>query len=331
MSNIVADMLALTIAIGLSLAGILVIQIWKKDRTRKVSYLRLFIQVVSLVGIFISFTLSLWLSVFFIVIFVATAFTGRFFCGWICPFGLYMDLIAMLRKKVGIRYRSLPEKVNNALHKLRYIVATIILVAPLFLGVLEFTAQSSIYALFLRGPFRPLGLLLSPLEPLIVPWTGTAGSSIIAPLGFNDWSLSYPYARDIMTGLNTPSIALILVYIFIALTIASTFFVRRFWCRFCPTAISISALNRFKAFKALPLLHINKVEEKCTKCGICKRVCPVQVTDVYEKKGGEINTSICLNCMRCIEMCPYEGCLKMKLAGKTLFNSRNWLEPSKTE
>jgi hypothetical protein len=35
--------------------------------------------------------------------------------------------------------------------------------------------------------------------------------------------------------------------------------------------------------------------------------------------------------MRCVEMCPYEGCLKMKLAGKTVFKSRNWLEPSKIE
>jgi hypothetical protein len=35
--------------------------------------------------------------------------------------------------------------------------------------------------------------------------------------------------------------------------------------------------------------------------------------------------------MRCIEMCPYEGCLKMNLAGKTIFKSRNWLEPSVNE
>ncbi len=331
MSNIVADLLALTMAVGLSLAGILVILIWKKDRTRKISFLRLFIQIVSLVGIFISFTMSLWLSIFFLVIFVATAFTGRFFCGWICPFGLYMDLIAMLRKKIGVRYRNLPENLNSALHKLRYIVAAVILASPLLLGALNLTAQSGIYALFLRGPFRSLGLLLSPLEPLIVPWTGTPGSSVIAPAGFNEWGISYPYARDIMTALNDPSVALILVYIFVALTLVGTFFVRRFWCRFCPTAISIGALNRFKAFKALPLLHINKVEEKCTKCGICKRVCPVQVTEVYEDKGGNIDTSMCLNCMRCIEMCPYEGCLKMDFGRKTLFKSRNWLEPAKTE
>jgi hypothetical protein len=33
--------------------------------------------------------------------------------------------------------------------------------------------------------------------------------------------------------------------------------------------------------------------------------------------------------MRCVEMCPYEGCLKVNFANKTLVKSRNWLEPSK--
>ena len=318
--------LAATVAVGLALAGILVILIWKKDRTRKLSYLRLFIQVVSLVGIFYSFTIALWLSVFFLVILAATLFSGRFFCGWICPFGLYMDLIALLRKKLGIRYWVLPERVNTCLHNLRYVIAVVILISPLFLGALTIVPQSEIQALYIRGPYRPIGILLSPLEPLIVPFTGS-----IANLGFIEWSVSYPYARDIMVYINVPLVTSIIIYVFIALTLASTFMFRRFWCRFCPTGISLAAANKFKGFKWAPLLHINKTEEKCTKCGICKRVCPVQVTDVYEQKGGEIATSICLNCMRCVEMCPYEGCLKMNLAGKTIFKSRNWLEPSNNE
>jgi len=150
----------------------------------------------------------------------------------------------------------------------------------------------------------------------------------VATLSFIDWSFSYPYARDIMFYINIPFVTSVIVYIFIGLSLASTFMYRRFWCRFCPTGISIAAVNKFKTFKWMPLLHINKTEEKCTKCGICRRVCPVQVVDVYEQKGGDIATSICLNCMRCVEMCPYEGCLKMKLAGKTIFQSRNWLQPS---
>jgi len=86
-------------------------------------------------------------------------------------------------------------------------------------------------------------------------------------------------------------------------------------------------LNRFAPFKWLPLLRIHKVEEKCTKCGICKRVCPTQVTEVYEENGGNIASSKCLLCIRCVEMCPYEDCLSLDFAGKTIYKSKNWLEP----
>ncbi len=322
---LLGTMFAATVLIGLAIAGLLIIVIWKKDRTKKLSYLRFFIQFASLIGIFYSFTLSLWLSLFLLVILGFTFFSGRFFCGWICPFGFYMDIVALIRQRLGARYRTLPDRINVYLHKLRYVIAAVILISPLFLGALTITPQSAIQAEFLRGPYRAVDMMLSPLEPLVVPWTG-----VLADLGFIQWSFSYPYARDIQyyVNINVPLLTTALIYIFIGLTLVSTFVYRRFWCRFCPTGISIAALNRFQAFKWMPMLHINKVEEKCTKCGICKRVCPVQVTEVYEDKGGKIAPSTCLSCMRCIEMCPYEGCLKMKLAGKTIVESRNWLEPS---
>jgi formate hydrogenlyase subunit 6/NADH:ubiquinone oxidoreductase subunit I len=52
---------------------------------------------------------------------------------------------------------------------------------------------------------------------------------------------------------------------------------------------------------------------------------------VYEQKGGKIDTSMCMLCMRCVEMCPYEGCLKVKIGRRTVFKSRNWLKPSLVE
>ncbi len=324
--GLAGTLLAATVAVGLSLAAVLAVLIWKKDRTRKASYTRLVIQIISVCGIFYSFTQPLWLSVFFLVILVATFFTGRFFCGWICPFGFYMDRVTLVRQAVKVRYRVMPDRVNKALHWLRYVLAVVILASPLALGGLAVTSMTGTHLLFLMGPYRSLGLMLSPVEPLLVPWTGS-----VATLSFVTWSVSYPYARDIMFYINLPTVTSILVYFFIAITLVGAFFFRRFWCRFCPTGVSLAAANRFKALKWTPLLHINKTEEKCTKCGICKRVCPVQVTEIYEQKGGDISPSTCLNCTRCVEMCPYEGCLKMKLAGKTLFQSRNWLEPSKIE
>ena len=77
-------------------------------------------------------------------------------------------------------------------------------------------------------------------------------------------------------------------------------------------------------------MRLNKVEEKCTKCGICKRVCPTQVKEVYEQKSGDVASSQCIYCLRCVEMCPSEDCLQFKFAGKTVCKSRNWLIKSDT-
>jgi NAD-dependent dihydropyrimidine dehydrogenase PreA subunit len=119
----------------------------------------------------------------------------------------------------------------------------------------------------------------------------------------------------------------ITVWALVLTILVSGFFYRRFWCRFCPTGVSLAVVNRFRGLRWMPLFHLNKVEEKCTKCGICERVCPVQVAQVYEKKGGMISTSMCNACLRCLEMCPYEGCLTFDVGGKTIVKSRNWLEP----
>jgi polyferredoxin len=110
-----------------------------------------------------------------------------------------------------------------------------------------------------------------------------------------------------------------------AITILSLVY-RRFWCRICPLGGLTGLFSSFTPFKQIALARLNKNEEKCTKCGVCKRVCPTQATDVYEKKGGDVTESRCILCARCVEMCPYEGALTLKVAGKPLMNSRNWLE-----
>ena len=315
--EITGEALKLTVLAGLALAGFLVIFIWLRNLTRKVSYLRIFVQMVSEFAIFYMITYEKRLGLVLVAVLIITPVLGRFFCGWICPFGFYMDLITLLRKSVKMRYWNLPERLNRNLHRLRYVIIAVILILPFFSSPLY--TQSWILAIFLRGPFNPLRILLGPLVPLIVPWKG--------PITLNELNLNYPYMDQIVY-YSSENFVLTNIFIFIALTVVSSFIVRRFWCRFCPTGASIAIVNRFRGFKWAPVLHINKDEEKCTKCGICKRVCPVQVTEVYEQKGGKITTSMCMLCTCCVEMCPYEDCLKVKFGRKTVFKSRNWLEPS---
>jgi len=316
--EIISELLKLTVFAGLAFAGVLVILIWKKDLKTKVSYMRFFIQIMALIGLFYLFSCTNSLLLILFAIFTMTLILGRFFCGWLCPFGLYFDLVAVIRKRLNVRYWSLSEKLNRNLNRFRYVLLFFFIVLPFALSPIE--PWQWALAIFLTGPFKPISVLLGPVEPLVIPWRSV--------LKIYDLNISYPYA-SIITFYSGEDFALISVFVFIALTLASSFIVRRFWCRFCPTGASFAILNKFRVFKWIPLLRLNKVEEKCTKCGICKRVCPLRVTEVYDQKGGDIATSMCMLCLRCVEMCPYEDCLKLNMAGRTLFKSRNWLEPSK--
>ncbi len=323
----VGDVLSLLVLGGLGAAGVLAVLIWKKNLATRVSFLRLIVQLVAFAAIFYVFTYSDIIPMLFELLFIfgLTLILGRFFCGWLCPFGLIMDLEMYLRRLLKIRHRIVPDKLNIALHKGRYLILLVFLLTPAVLYALDpqEIMVSPIMANVLAGHYRGYGILLDPMIPFIVPWTS-------APLEVGGIYLSYPYTQNIIT-FTGEQIGVYLAIAFVAVTLIGNFFVRRLWCRFCPTGASFGALNQFKGFKAIPLLYVDKDEEKCTKCGVCKRVCTVQVNEVYDQKGGKIGTSQCMLCARCVEMCPYEDALKIKLGKKTVFKSRNWLEPSTSE
>jgi ferredoxin-type protein NapH len=323
--ELIAELLKLTMLAVLAIAGILVVLIWKKNRTTKMTYIRFVVQLVSLAAIFFLFTYPIRPLFILAVILMMPIILGRFFCGWICPFGLFMDVLVLIRKASNIRHRILPDRFNKFLHNFRYLLLLFFLILPIILIIAEPPSSWNLLALtalVLAGPFELLGILLGPLVPLIVPWEG--------PLEIGGIYFSFPYVQEVIkyTG---ESFATVSALIFLALILVGSFFIRRVWCRFCPTGSSIAIVNRLKGFKWAPVLHLDKNEMKCTKCGICKRVCPVQVTEVYEQKGGKILTSMCMLCSRCVEMCPYEDCLKIKLGNKIVLRSRNWLEPSEIE
>ena len=69
----------------------------------------------------------------------------------------------------------------------------------------------------------------------------------------------------------------------------------RAWCSFCP----MGTLQRILGGSKYQL----KVDrEKCVECGICQKVCPMQlpVNEIMEKPD-------CIKCARCVEACPKEA------------------------
>ncbi|UCC58712.1 MAG: 4Fe-4S binding protein [Candidatus Bathyarchaeum sp.] len=260
------------------------------------------------------------LAVVFGAVILLSILLGKFFCGWVCPFGLYMDALTYLRKFVKIPHRDLSENFNKKFHQLGYVILALLIVLSVIFGseaiagaqlVPETEVGGFVYQYF-SAPFCQV----CPMKPFCVLLQSSV--NLIRP----EWISQVTTGQFYELGYYVTSINLIVLGV---VTVAAFFF-RRAWCRICPLGALIALFNRFPPFKWVSFLRLDKVEEKCTKCGICKRVCPTQVTEVYDEKSGDVTTSKCIMCLRCVEMCPYEDALQLKAAGKTIARSRNWLE-----
>jgi Fe-S-cluster-containing hydrogenase component 2 len=50
--------------------------------------------------------------------------------------------------------------------------------------------------------------------------------------------------------------------------------------------------------------------EKCTGCGTCKDVCPVEAIQLHDDKA-KVDEEECVDCGTCVEECP-EGALSLE-------------------
>ena len=244
---------------------------------------------------------------------------GRLFCGWVCPFGLYLDFISWIRKTFKFRHRNLSEKSSEKIRQLRYVIIAAILIVSFILGSEAITGtliipgtQPGGYAYtYFSSPFCQV----CPMKPLCVMILTLLGPMRPAQI------FSTTTGQFLQLGYYVTSLNLLVL----GIVTAAAFVFRRSWCRICPLGGLIAVFSTFPPFKYVSLTRLKKTETKCTKCGICKRVCPTQVTKVYKEKGGNVNDSACIMCLRCVEMCPEKSCLEVNVAGKTVFESRNWL------
>ncbi len=268
------------------------------------------------------------LAIVFGLMVVMSLALGRFFCGWLCPFGLYMDLMIRIRKYSRLRHLSLSSKTNAKIGQLRYIFIAVMLILSVIFGSYAIFGKELIPGTRLGGPQgTEAGIVSNINEPfcLICP---ARPLCVLIECGLGAMNPSYvfqiTYGPLWVTGFYVTSINLAVLILITVLSLAY----RRFWCRICPLGGLTALFSTFTPFKQVALTKLQKDEEKCTKCGVCKRVCPTQATDMYEKKGDDVTESKCMLCARCVEMCPYEGALELKFAGKTVMKSRNWLEQS---
>jgi len=95
------------------------------------------------------------------------------------------------------------------------------------------------------------------------------------------------------------------------------FGVRQPYCRICPM------LALHAVFRRLVPLRLAKKEsgERCGTCKACYLACPMDIHEVAFEFGRKAFHEDCTMCGRCVEYCPDDGLLSLKLGPLALFSS----------
>jgi ferredoxin-type protein NapH len=267
---------------------------------------------------------------------VASLILGRFYCGWLCPLGFYQDVLTKIRKSTRLRHLNFSDKTSAKLGQSRFIIIAVFMILSVIFASYAIFGTELIPGTVPGGPegteagivgvINEPFCLVCPARPLCVLAETAAGSMKFSYVWqiYNLQAQNFPILGWLSGGYLSPlNLAVLAVVTILALVY------RRLWCRICPLGGLAALFSTFTPFKQIALTKLQKDKQKCTKCGICKRVCPTQATAMYEKKGGDVTESRCMLCARCVEICPYDGALEMTFARKTVVRSRDWL-PSKT-
>jgi len=231
-----------------------------------------------------SYYVNIWVPL--LIFYIMIFVLGRFWCGWLCPIYLVQDGLGRVRSAAKVNYVNMPPKVVMVLDRFKYVMLFLITWGAL-------ASVTDLLPKFFRAN-TPLSCEICPARPICIVTQKVAGVESLET--------------------RSPPISAMMGICVILLS----FKIRNFWCRICPLGALMSPVNKYA------MLRIEKDAAKCTRCRICARVCPMDIEEIYEEKGKEnVTFPSCIHCYKCVEMCPEEGCLKVRFLGKTLLESKS--------
>lgn len=193
------------------------------------------------------------------LLFFFGALLGRFICGFLCPFGLFQDLIYFIPFPKKIRNLCNHFKADPYLRYIKYVI--LLLMVILFPILFKLTPVFCKY-LCPSGTLSGLILMISNHELFDL-----IGNHFLLKLGI------------------LISIVLISVLIF------------RPFCKYlCPLGAIYGFFNR------ISLLQIKVDTNRCNGCGMCKKVCDMNVDIKKTPSDAE-----CIRCGRCMEECSQKA------------------------
>ena len=229
-----------------------------------------------------------------LVLLLAAVLLGRFFCGWLCPLGTTLDagdrLIGALRGGRGSALRrtaagespgQAPDFEDLRARRLKYYLLTACLVGA-FLGVSFF------------GLFDPLSIAVRSYVLVVHSFVArgvVALSGAFPLLGGGETAV-----RGALSARTDPVFQLQLLTLTVLAGLIALGLVRpRLWCRcLCP----LGAIYALAGKACVPKRSVN---DACTECGRCARVCPMAC---ISRDGRRTLNDECILCLQCQPACP---------------------------
>jgi polyferredoxin/ferredoxin len=261
---------------------------------------------------------------------VLTILVGRFFCGWLCPFGTIHQFVGYLaRRKRTIKARMTLNRYHPAQSIKYWILVFLLMMAAnalavdavrwprttpagfalvLILGLVtlivlavrrtKLNSPKTILAVFIIGGVWAVASFLFHGD-----WRPVASLQIglldPIPLVYRSMNLILLPLVDHTTlpASSTPRLyagTWLIASIFVA-AILLNLIRPRFYCRFvCPLGALLGVLGRFAIWR------IGKSREECTDCHLCEKNCEGAC-----QPTGRIRTAECVLCLNCIDDCHH--------------------------
>jgi len=205
-----------------------------------------------------------------LIVLIPTLFLGRFFCNWVCPFGIVHHFTGW-----ALGSRKTRERIESNRHKKHHAIKYYILIGMLAasaLGSLQVGLLDPIVFMYRAFTINVVPIVSMPLEGVELPGGVQMGDPAVHQYA---WLLG------------------MLLILFLGLNLI----VPRFFCRvLCPLGALLGLLSRFSIWR------IERDPGKCTDCGLCLQSCE-GACDPHMR----LRTSECFVCMNCVEDCPHDA------------------------
>ncbi len=225
---------------------------------------------------FISSLFSFIVPGFIIVLFLTFLF-GRIYCSFLCPLGIFQDIIIFCTQKFRKKFKFI-----KSFNWFRYSILMIVIFFSIlgFFIILNSLDPYSIFSRIITNIFKPAYTFIT--------------NQIVSFLKYNKIyvNLFYKFHKISIGLLLFSSISFLIILLFSILK-------GRLYCNsICPVGTLLGHVSKYS------VLNIVLNDKKCTSCHLCEKACKAGCID---SKNKNVDITRCISCFNCLNICSQDA------------------------